>query len=296
MLGVLVGLAGARSLSAQPSSEEAVRDFRELRAHSTTVQLAQGRILVSRQPGKPVRVAVRTDSGTFILIADSGVVARWADSAATLPDPPPVSAEPAKVSIKMWQLRAQGDSGALMRFARVPTVHGPDLALAVFNGAWGTVEYLGPQSASVLAALRGASKPSAADSSGTTGSPPVAGIPAAPSSSNEPDTGDVLSLRTADSTWRPALVHPIKLSGPHPIYPPTLLRAHVTGVVLLQFFVDTTGHPEMSSLRLLSSTNPLFALACRNALAEWTFAPPLFDGRKVRGLVQQPFNFALHKP
>jgi TonB family protein len=286
----------AQTASAQQGSEESVRDFHALRAHSTSVQLDQGRISVSRQPGKPVRVSVRSDSGTFILIADSGVVARWADSAATLPDPPAVSATPQKVSYKMWQLRAQGDSGALMRFARIPTTHGPDLVLAVFNGAWGTLEYLGPHATEVLTALRGTTSHSPADSGATTNAAPAGVVNTAPSPNNWPDTGDILPLHTADSTWRPVLANPIKIGGPHPIYPPALLRAHIAGEVLFQFYVDTTGHAEMRSLRLVSSTNPQFALACRSALPQWTFVPAVFDGKKVRELVQQPFTFALHKP
>ena len=306
VLGVLVVLAGARNLSAQASSfqtssfqagpEESVRDPRDVRAHSLTVNLARGCISVSRQPGKPVHVSVRSDSGTFILVGDSAIVAQWADSAAALPDPPPVGAAPTKISFKMWQLRAQGDSGAHMRFARVPTVHGPDLALAVFNGAWGIVEYLGPQSAAVLDALRGITTTPAAADSGTTKSEPASGMAAAPSSRNRPDTGDVLPLRTADSTWRPKVAQASRLSGDHPAYPQSLVRAHIAGEVLLQFLVDTTGRAEMASVRLVRSTNPLFALACRNALREWTFAPAVVEGHKVRELVQQPFTFAMQRP
>lgn len=297
-LGVIVASAAARRLSAQEMTQEdeGVRDPRELRAHSATVELARGQLSVSRQPGKPVRVAVRSDSGTFTLVADSGVVARWADSAAALPDPPAVGAAPTKITFKMWQLRAQGDSGAHMRFARVPTTHGPDLALAVFNGAWGIVEYLGPQSADVLNALRGAATHAAADSGGNTESGRDSGMAAAPSSSTLPDTGDVLPLRTADSTWRPIVAQASRLSGHHPIYPPVLLNAHITGEVLLTFIVDTTGRAEMQSLRLVKSTNPLFALACRKALPDWTFVPAVIDGRKVRELVQMPFTFMMHAP
>jgi TonB family protein len=288
VLGAIAASAAGHSLSAQEATQDtdAARDPLELNAHNASVELARGQLSVSRQPGKPVRVAVRSDSGTFTLVADSGVVARWADSAATLPEPPPVSAPPAKITFKMWQLRAQGDSGAHMRFARVPTTHGADLALAVFNGAWGIVEYLGPHSAAVLNALRGSGTPPAADS----------GLAAAPHSSVLPDTGDILPLRTADTTWRPVVAQATKLSGQHPLYPLSLLRARITGQVLLQFIIDTTGRAEIQSLRLVTSTNPLFALACRNALPDWKFVPAVVDGHKVRELVQQPFTFLLERP
>jgi hypothetical protein len=72
-----------------------------------------------------------------------------------------------------------------------------------------------------------------------------------------------------------------------------MLNQRRTGEVLFQFVIDTTGQAEMPTLRLLKSTNPQFALACRQALPNMRFVPAEYDGHKVRELVQLPFDFKL---
>ena len=283
-LGALVTSLGVRTLPAQMPNDFQPEPRSDVPVHRATIALAHGWFTVTRQPGEQVYVVVRTDSGTFAVTGDSASFADWADSSAALPDMPAVGAHQ-KVSFKIWQLRAQGDTNARMRMARVPTNHGPDVALAVFNGAWGIVEYLGPQSDRILAALRGT-------------------ITDAPIGSDDlelgravrigaRDTTDVLSLHTADSTSRATEKQARQLSGPHPIYPMAMLNERRTGEVLLQFVIDTTGRAEMPTLRLLKSTNPQFALACRQALPNMRFVPAEYDGHKVRELVQLPFNFRL---
>ena len=63
----------------------------------------------------------------------------------------------------------------------------------------------------------------------------------------------------------------------------------------MQFVVDANGKAEMSSLKVLRSSHDLFTQAVREALAQMTFDPAEIDGRKVKQLMQTPFQFSLSK-
>lgn len=81
--------------------------------------------------------------------------------------------------------------------------------------------------------------------------------------------------------------------SPRPVYPSTLEQAGVEGSVKVQFVVDTTGRAEPSSIKILESTHELFTQSVKNVLAKMRFFPAEVGGRKVRQLVQQPFNFTI---
>jgi protein TonB len=78
-------------------------------------------------------------------------------------------------------------------------------------------------------------------------------------------------------------------------YPDMLRSANVEGEVLVQFVVDTTGRADLSQFRVLRSSHDLFTAAVRNAIGQMRFYPAEIGGRKVKQLVQQPFNFTLTK-
>jgi periplasmic protein TonB len=80
-----------------------------------------------------------------------------------------------------------------------------------------------------------------------------------------------------------------------PSYPDMLRSAGVEGEVLAQFIVDTTGRAEPGSFKVLKTSHELFAQAVKNALPRMRFLPAEIGGRKVKQLVQQPFNFALNR-
>jgi len=80
-----------------------------------------------------------------------------------------------------------------------------------------------------------------------------------------------------------------------PRYPDMLRSANVEGEVLVQFVVDTTGRVDMSQFKVLKSSHDLFTNAVKNALTQMRFFPAEIGGRKVKQLVQQPFNFSLTK-
>lgn len=80
-----------------------------------------------------------------------------------------------------------------------------------------------------------------------------------------------------------------------PSYPDMLRSAGIEGQVLAQFVVDTTGRADMTTFKALKSDNDLFTTAVKNALARMRFLPAEVGGRKVKQLVQQPFQFSLNR-
>ena len=74
-----------------------------------------------------------------------------------------------------------------------------------------------------------------------------------------------------------------------------LRSANVEGEVLAQFVVDTTGRADMSQFKVLKSTHDLFTNAVRSSLPQMKFYPAEVGGKKVKQLVQMPFQFSLTK-
>ncbi len=80
-----------------------------------------------------------------------------------------------------------------------------------------------------------------------------------------------------------------------PRYPDMLRSANVEGEVLAQFVVDTTGRADMSTFKALKATHDLFINAVKASLPNMKFYPAEVGGRKVKQLVQMPFQFSLTK-
>lgn len=83
--------------------------------------------------------------------------------------------------------------------------------------------------------------------------------------------------------------------NPAPRYPDMLRSANVEGEVLAQFVVDTTGRADMSQFKVLKSTHDLFTNAVKAVLPSMKFYPAEVGGKKVKQLVQMPFQFNLTK-
>ncbi|HEX4681122.1 MAG TPA: TonB family protein [Gemmatimonadaceae bacterium] len=83
--------------------------------------------------------------------------------------------------------------------------------------------------------------------------------------------------------------------NPAPRYPDMLRSANVEGEVLAQFVVDTTGRAEMSTFKVLKSTHDLFTNAVKASLPNMKFYAAEVGGKKVKQLVQMPFQFSLTK-
>jgi TonB family protein len=77
-------------------------------------------------------------------------------------------------------------------------------------------------------------------------------------------------------------------------YPEELRKEGAQGEVLVQFVVDTTGRVVENSLKILRATDFRFVPTVRDAVLDYVFRPALLsNGKKVRQMVQMPFQFQL---
>lgn len=83
------------------------------------------------------------------------------------------------------------------------------------------------------------------------------------------------------------------LLQPSPRYPPVLKAAGLEGRVLLEFVIDTTGHPEPASLRVIERTREGFDAAALETLERSLFRPARVGGRKVRQRTLQWVGFRI---
>jgi protein TonB len=65
--------------------------------------------------------------------------------------------------------------------------------------------------------------------------------------------------------------------------------------VLAQFVLNTDGHPDMSTFKVLKSTHDLFTASVMSALPNMRFYPASVGGKEVKQLIQMPFQFNLAK-
>ena len=95
-----------------------------------------------------------------------------------------------------------------------------------------------------------------------------------------PVSGEVFLEAQLDDPVQP-------ISIPTPRYPPVLQSAGIAGSVDLQYIVDTTGHAEPNSFKVMKATHPAFAEPAKEAISKGVFKPAKFKGQPVRQLVQQ---------
>lgn len=95
-------------------------------------------------------------------------------------------------------------------------------------------------------------------------------------------------------TDKPALSLP---GNAAPRYPPELREENIEGDVLVQFVVDTLGHADMRTFRLLGPPRVYreFVQAVIDALPKMRFSPAVYRGCKVKQMVQLPFAFKLRR-
>jgi protein TonB len=86
---------------------------------------------------------------------------------------------------------------------------------------------------------------------------------------------------------------PEKLSGPYPVYPALLKEAGIQGNVVFEFVVDTTGHPEQNSFKVISTSHREFSVAAQAAVMRTVYRPGKMRGHPVRVLVRQPVSFTI---
>ena len=88
---------------------------------------------------------------------------------------------------------------------------------------------------------------------------------------------------------------PLRLSAP-PLdrdYPTLLRQAGITGSVVLQAVIDTTGRAEPASIAVMQSSYPGFNDAAKRWLSQALFRPARKGGQAVRVIVRQVISFTL---
>ena len=78
-----------------------------------------------------------------------------------------------------------------------------------------------------------------------------------------------------------------------PEYPSALRAARMEGMVIAQFVVNVDGAVDMSTFKVVSSSDSAFSEAVRAAMPSLRYAPALVGDKAVRQLVQTPFTFTL---
>lgn len=81
--------------------------------------------------------------------------------------------------------------------------------------------------------------------------------------------------------------------GAAPSYPESMLRRRIEGSVIVQYVVDTLGHADTTTFRVISATHVDFARAVKSTLPRMRFRPAVMANRLVPQLVQQPFAFRI---
>jgi TonB family protein len=76
-----------------------------------------------------------------------------------------------------------------------------------------------------------------------------------------------------------------------PIYPQQLRQANVEGKLLTRFVVDTTGRPIVETFRVIERSDDRFIPSVREAVPNLRFSPADVGGKKVKQLVEMPFEF-----
>jgi protein TonB len=81
-----------------------------------------------------------------------------------------------------------------------------------------------------------------------------------------------------------------------PIYPPELISKGVEGSVLTNFVIDTTGRADTTTIEIIQTAHPLFVQSVLAAIPGMRFSPAMVQGRKVRQVVEQRFQFRITPP
>lgn len=88
---------------------------------------------------------------------------------------------------------------------------------------------------------------------------------------------------------------PVRLSAP-PIdrdYPNLLRQAGITGRVIIEAVIDTTGKAEITSIEVVQTPHPGFNEAAKRWMTRALFRPARKGGKAVRVLVRQAIDYSL---
>jgi periplasmic protein TonB len=102
---------------------------------------------------------------------------------------------------------------------------------------------------------------------------------------------------TGDQVYLEAVVEerPERLTGPAPQYPDLLRQAGVSGRVLVQAVIDTTGRAIPNTVKIVQTPHPGFDDAARRVMTQSLFRPGRVAGRAVKVLVSLPVDFTIKR-
>ena len=92
-------------------------------------------------------------------------------------------------------------------------------------------------------------------------------------------------VRIGGQLTAPALLHRVE-----PVYPDIAAGAQLSGLVILEAVVDTTGCVE--SVKVLRSRHPLLDRAAVEALRQWQYTPLVLNGTPTRFVLTVTINFS----
>jgi TonB family protein len=104
-----------------------------------------------------------------------------------------------------------------------------------------------------------------------------------------------ITLHIAGDVYGEAEVQerPHLTSGPPVTYPAPLLLSRISGRVVLQAVIDTTGRVEDGTLRVIESSDARFNQAAKDYARAARFTPGRIAGRAVRVRFEMPVEFKL---
>jgi len=104
----------------------------------------------------------------------------------------------------------------------------------------------------------------------------------------EPSTDQVYSVGQVDQP--PALLSAPPLDRDYPVL---LQQAGISGRVVIEAIIDTTGRADSASIRVIQTVHPGFTAPAKRWMARALFRPARNNGRPVRVLVTQALDYTL---
>ncbi len=84
---------------------------------------------------------------------------------------------------------------------------------------------------------------------------------------------------------------PVPLTQTEPVYPPSLVKKNIQGVVVVQFIISTDGN--VYDAAVVRAPDKLLGEAAVQAVLQWKFRPGMVNGQPVNSLVEVPITFSL---
>ena len=231
---------------------------------------------VPAQPTQPAALPIQDSASASLASATGSLEASSSDRAETVTPSPDRSSPTSSNTESRPSSRSTSTERASSTGGNTPTAPSlPDLAKPLSSVSTAQLDAaMRAAGGSAQPINNGPAKPAVTFSTGLLAQPTGGAVP-------------------ASQAVQPALIG----SMPRIAYPPALLAKgrEVQGQVLVEFTVDTTGRPDMSTLSVLQSDHELFTAAVRKAVPSMRFVPAVENGRKTRAVVTKQFRFAVDR-